>query len=293
MRVSTIGLTHQTLAGIQRAAAALEEATVKTQTGLRIARPSDDPHGASSIMTTSSALRALEQYGRNVNAATARLNMEEDALSQLTTALERAKQLAMQEAGGSANATTRSVAKAEIDQLLSFAIQLANTRHEGEYLFGGDQATTPPITSSTAPFTATPITGQRTAQIAEGQYVTVTHNATDIFLNTNVLATLEQVSTALAANDPVAITAAISSIDGAHASLQDLIGEVGARSQQLGIAASNLQALDSTLQAFRADIQELDLEEAVTHLVARQNAYQAALLTTSRVMNLSLADYMR
>jgi flagellin-like hook-associated protein FlgL len=44
---------------------------------------------------------------------------------------------------------------------------------------------------------------------------------------------------------------------------------------------------------FRSNLQELDLEEAVTHLVARQNAYQAALLTTSRLMNLSLADYLR
>lgn len=293
MRVSTIGLTHQTLSGIQRAASALEEATVRTQTGLRIARPSDDPHGASSIMKTSSTLRALEQYGRNVNSASSRLNMEETVLDQLTNALDRAKQLAMQEANGSANAQTRTVAKAEIDQLLAFAVQIANTKHEGEYLFGGDQSLSAPITSNTAPYTATPITGQRQVQIAEGQYVPVTHNATDIFLNSNVLAALEQLSTALGANDAAGITASITTIDGAHANMQNLIGEVGARTSQMDVAASNLQALDSTLQAFKADIQELDLEEAVTHLVSRQNAYQAALLTTSRVMNLSLADYMR
>jgi len=293
MRVSTIGLAHQTLAGIQRAASALEEATVRAQTGLRIGRPSDDPTGASSVMMASSTLRALDQYGRNVNAASARLNMEEDVLAQVTNALDRAKQLAMQEANGTANATTRSVAKAEVDQLLASIVQLANTRHEGEYLFGGDQSTTPPITQNTPPFTATPASGQRLAQVAEGQYVPVTHNATDVFLTTNVLATLEQLSTALGANDATAITATISSIDSAHGAVQNLIGEVGARTLQLEAASSNLQALASTLEAFKANLQELDLEEAVTHLVARQNAYQAALLTTSRVMSLSLADYMR
>lgn len=293
MRVSTIGLTHHTLAGIQRAASALEDATVRAQTGLRITRPSDDPHGASSVMMASSALRALEQYRRNVNAASARLNMEEDALAQVTTALERAKQLAMQEANGTANPTTRSVARAEVDQLLAGIVQLANTRHEGEYLFGGDQSTTPPITQNTAPFTATPPTGQRLAQVAEGQYVPVTHNATDVFLGSGVLATLEQLSAALAANDAAAIAATISSIDSAHGAVQSLLGEVGARTLQLETASANLAALGSTLLAFKANIEELDLEEAVTHLVARQNAYQAALLTTSRVMSLSLADYMR
>jgi flagellar hook-associated protein 3 FlgL len=293
MRVSTIGLTHQTLAGIQRAAAALQEATVRTQTGLKIARPSDDPHGASSVMLTSSALRALDQYGRNVSSATARLNMEEGVLSQVTNSLDRAKQLALQEASGTANSQTRLVAKAEIDQILSFAVQLANTRHQGEYLFGGDQSTSPPITSNAAPYSATPVTGQRQAQIAEGQYVPVTHNATDVFLDSNLLAALEELSMALGADDTHGIKAALTTIDSAHASVQNLLGEVGARSNQLDIAASNLQALDSTLQVFKADLQELDLEEAVTQLVARQNAYQAALLTTSRVMNLSLADYMR
>lgn len=293
MRVSTIGLTHATLAGIQRAAVAMEEATVRTQTGLKIAKPSDDPHGTSSIMLTSSSLRALDQYGRNVSTATGRLNMEESVLGQITDSLDRAKQLAMQEANGAATAQTRLVAKAEIDQLLSFAIQLANTRHQGEYLFGGDQSTSMPITLNTAPYTATPITGQRQTQIAEGQYVPVTHNATDIFLTSGVLATLEELSLALGSNDGPAITASITSIDTSHASVQTLIGEVGARGQQLEIASSNLQALNSTLQVFKADLQELDLEEAVTTLVARQNAYQAALMTTTRVMNLNLADYMR
>lgn len=244
-------------------------------------------------MKTSSTLRSLKQYGRNVSSASSRLQMEETVLDQLTGALDRAKQLAMQEANGSANASTRIVAKAEVDQLLSFAVQVANTRYEGEYLFGGDQSLTQPITSNTAPYSATPITGQRRAQIAEGQHVPVTHNASDIFLNSRVLAALEQLSAALGANDAAGITASLSTIDGAHASVQNLIGEVGARTSQMDVAASNLQALDTTLQAFKADLQELDLEEAVTQLIARQNAYQAALLTTSRVMNLSLADYMR
>jgi flagellar hook-associated protein 3 FlgL len=219
--------------------------------------------------------------------------MEEGVLGRLTDTLDRAKQLGLQEGSATASAQTRLVAKAEVDQLIAFAVQLANSRHEGEFLFGGDQPLNAPITSTTSPFTATPIAGMRFVEIGENQKVPVVHNADDVFLSSNVLASLEQLSLALGANDPVAIASALTTIDGAHANVQALLGDVGARSGQLEVAQSNLEALDSTLQAFKSDTQDLDLEEAVTHLISRQNAYQAALMTTSRVMSVTLADYLR
>jgi flagellar hook-associated protein 3 FlgL len=244
-------------------------------------------------MSSSSSLRAIEQYRRNVRAAQGRLDIEEGVLSQLSDVLSRVKQIGMQEGSGTANATTRLVAKAEIDELLSSMVQMAGTRFQGEYLFGGDQSLTPPITSGTSPYTTTVVTGQRLAEIGAGEYVAVTHNATDVFLASGCCAALEQLSTALGTNDAAGIQSFLTSIDSAQESIQNLLGDLGARANRLDVALSNLDALDSTLTVFRSNLQELDLEEAVTHLVARQNAYQAALLTTSRLMNLSLADYLR
>jgi flagellar hook-associated protein 3 FlgL len=82
-------------------------------------------------------------------------------------------------------------------------------------------------------------------------------------------------------------------LDSAHASVQVLIGESGAASQQLDVATSNLDALDTSLRAFKSQLQDADIEKAVTELVGRQTAYQAAMLATSRVMSLNLADYLR
>jgi flagellar hook-associated protein 3 FlgL len=293
MRVSTIGFTQSNLAALRRAAAEVQEATGRTQSGLRISKPSDDPSGASSVMTASSSLRAIEQYRRNVMSAQGRLSMEEGVLGQLSDMMARVKQVGMQEGSGTANAATRLVAKAEVDQLLGSVVQVACTRYEGEYLFGGEQSLTAPITSGTAPYTAAATTGHRVVEIAASEYVPVAHNASEVFLASGCCAALEELSVALGNNDVQGIQTALASIDGAQASMQNLLGEVGARSGRLEVALANLDALDSTLQVFRSDLRELDLEEAVTHLVSRQNAYQAALLTTSRVMSLSLADYLR
>ena len=293
MRVSNIGITTTAILGLQHAAQDVEEIQRRSQTGLRVERPSDDPNVSASILASSSSLRALDQYQRNINSATVRINSEESVLDQLNTSLARAKQLGIQEGSSTANAQTRLVAKAEVDQILAFAIQLANTKHEGEYLFGGDQSSTLPIAQNTPPFTATPPTGQRKVEIGEGLVVTANHNATDIFLNSNVLAALDQLSTALGADDQQGIMNALTTVDTAITSVNSLLGEVGSTSLRMETATSNISALDSTLRAFKSNLQDLDLEEAVTKLVSRQNAYQAAMLATSRVLGLSLADYMR
>ena len=87
------------------------------------------------------------------------------------------------------------------------------------------------------------------------------HNGTEVFLDTNVLAAHTDLSTALGGNDLPGIQAA-------------------------------LGALDTQLRTFKSVVEDADMEKAVTELVARQIAYQAAMLATSRVMSLNLADYL-
>ena len=218
---------------------------------------------------------------------------EEQALSSVTQLLERVKELAISQGTATANASTRLTVKSEVDQILQAVIQLGNQKVDGEYLFGGDQSSVMPLTSSTPPFTAAAPTGARRMEISSNLRITAGHNATDVFLNSGVLAAIDQLSTALAADDDVAIRASITTIDSAHAATQVLIGESGAQSAQLEIASANLGALDTSLRAFRSNLQDADLEKAVTDLVSRQTAYQAAMLATSRIMGMSLTDYLR
>jgi flagellar hook-associated protein 3 FlgL len=138
-----------------------------------------------------------------------------------------------------------------------------------------------------------PPTGTRQTEIAQSQFLTTNHNGTEVFLDSNVLGALSQLSTALGANDLTAIQNSLTALDGAHDAVQNLIGDVGARSSQLEVTSSNLVALDTQLRTFKSAIEDADMEKTVTELVARQNTYQAAMLATSRVMSLNLADYLQ
>ena len=60
----------------------------------------------------------------------------------------------------------------------------------------------------------------------------------------------------------------------------------------MDLSVSNLEALDINLQTFRSGLADADLAEAVMELVNRQGALEAAMLANSRMLNLTLADYL-
>ncbi|MBK6305148.1 MAG: hypothetical protein IPF47_05270 [Gemmatimonadetes bacterium] len=262
-------------------------------TGLRVEKASDDPSASSSIMASGSSIRAIGQYKRNINSARARLDREESILGSVSQMLER-QEPGVQQASGTADAQTRLTAKAEVDQLIQAVVQLGNTQHEGEYLFGGDQSNVAPVQRHhPSVFSAAPPTGTRRTEISSALSVRTNHNGTEVFLTTGVLAALDELSTALGANSQTGVATSLFSLDAAHNSTQVLVGETGAASQQLDVATSNLDALDTSLRTFKSQLQDADIEKAVSELVGRQTAYQAAMLATSRVMSLNLADYLR
>lgn len=293
MRITNNMVSRNSLASLQRSLKAMNEAQNRATNGLRVETASDDPSAATAIMASGASIRAIDQYKRNIGSASARLDREESILDSVTKMMERAKELGLQQGSSTADAQTRNTAKAEVDQLIQTAIQLGNTQHEGEYLFGGDQSNAAPFTSNTPPFSTTPPTGTRRTEISSALSVKTNHNGTEVFLNTGVLASLDQLSTALGNNDQTGIQNALSQLDSAHANLQVLVGETGAAGQQLEVATSNLDALDTSLRSFKSKLQDADIEKAVSELVGRQTAYQAAMLATSRVMSLNLADYLR
>ncbi|MCC6316056.1 MAG: hypothetical protein IT361_00095 [Gemmatimonadaceae bacterium] len=293
MRITNHITTGNSLHALQKSLRAMDDAQQRVTSGLRVEVASDDPSAASSIVSSGASLRAIDQYQRNINSASARIAVEEQSLNSLTQILERVKELAVSQGTSTASAQTRLIAKAEVDHLMQQALQLANQVHEGEFLFGGDQSNVAPLQTTTPPFTTTPPTGFRRAEISSGMYVRATHNATDVFLTTGVLAAIDQVSTALGNDDAPAIRQSIFALDAGHANVQVLIGESGTQAAQLEVATSNLRALDTSLRTFKSNLQEADLEKAVSDLVSRQTAYQAAMLATSRVMGMNLTEYLR
>ena len=305
MRVTNALTTRATIARLQTNQRLLAEAQERVTSGKRITRTSDDPAGATSVMQMSSSLRAVDQYRRNAEATSSRLTAEESALDQLTSLLTRSRELAAGQSGATANADTRRAAAAEVKQLLEQAVQLGNTRLGDDFLFGGaNSAAVAPFDAAQGALVpryvrlgalATPEEprGRRMVEVGAGNLMQDVHDGGQLLVDSGVLASLHDLHAALAANDEPGIATAMSGVDGAFADVQALIGDVGARQNQVDALLAGFETLTANLEESRAELSEVEMEQAITEMMSRQTAYQAAMLASSKVMGMSLTDYLR
>lgn len=299
MRITNNIIQADSLASVQRGLQQVSAAQRKVSSGRKFERASEDPVAASTGMATRGSLRALDQYRRTIDLAKLRTSTEEQVLNEINDLLTRARELGISQAHSTTSAGTREAAQREVEGLLRHAVALGNTQLDGYYLFGGGAADVRPYavdeSGATLAFTSTDPTGDHKVEIGPQHQVLTNHAGLEIFGTTSsgVLAALRELGEALGTDDLTDLTTALSGLDVALDDVQGLIAEAGVRYNNLDIARANIEAVELGFLSLKSELEEVDIEEAVTDLVSRQTSYQAALLAASRVMGLTLTDYLR
>ncbi|WP_426153769.1 flagellar hook-associated protein 3 [Pseudomonas sp. DC3000-4b1] len=182
-------------------------ATAKTQdqisSGERIQTASDDPVGASKLLQLRQQSAVLDQYKGNITSATNSLSSEESVLSNITTALQRAQELATEAGNGALTDDDRKSIASEIGQIKETVYGLLNTKDaNGQYLFSGSKTTTQPYTlNSDGTYTYQGDETQLSLQVSDTLTVATNDTGFNIFdLATNTSRTTTQ-QTSLATVD--------------------------------------------------------------------------------------------
>lgn len=297
MRVTTSQAQRSQLDYIQSNLQRLLKAQDQAATGKRFQKGSEDPAATADVLRADGVLASFAQFTRNGDLAIARATEEDRALNNVQLITERARELASQQSGSTADAATRLIAKTEVDQLIESAIGIGNTRFNSGYLFGGSRASQVPMANtptSVPPYitNAATITNPQ-YEIAAGQLSAPNHNAHEIFSDTNVMVALRNLSNALAGNNVAGITSAMPALDTASDGIGRLLGETGARVNQY--ETIKLQLAESTVdtKSRRSILYDIDLTDAAANFAQAQSAYQAALSAANRVLNLNVLDYLR
>ncbi len=89
-----------------------------------------------------------------------------------------------------------------------------------------------------------------------------------------------------------ALNKSIGDLDLVMEELTTHISDFGARGNRIDVQSQIFTNLDLAVQENLSDKQDTDLLKAITELQAAENAYQAALASASRVMQMSLLDYL-
>ncbi len=146
MRVTDKMNQSQIMNNIQKSRSELSTLQNQASTGKRITKPSDDPIGATKVLSNRGEIKNLEQFERGAQNARLFLETTESVLAQLSESIVRAKELALQAANDTNGGSPREMIGAEIEQINGAVMEMANRRIGERYLFAGHKTLTQPFT---------------------------------------------------------------------------------------------------------------------------------------------------
>ena len=116
----------------------------QASTGSRINRVSDDPSAAYQVLTLNTEKGSLENYINILADMTNTLEDSSSVVQQMASAVSQVKVKVTQITSGIYDQTSRDNTAAAINDSLEQLVQLANTKYNGQYLFGGSDTSTAP-----------------------------------------------------------------------------------------------------------------------------------------------------
>ncbi|MBO1928456.1 flagellar hook-associated protein FlgL [Thiomicrorhabdus sp. 6S2-11] len=138
MRISTNQFHSQGLASIQKHQEDILQTQLQLSTGKRVNAPGDDPVALSQINALNRTMDTIDQYAKNGDFAKSQLVQEETAITDVISAVQRARELTIQMMNDTYNEGDRKATAAEIGELIEHVSNLMNySTSEGEKLFAG------------------------------------------------------------------------------------------------------------------------------------------------------------
>jgi len=291
-RITQQTLTSGVMNNLQTNLGRMARLQEQLSSGKAIAKPSDSPTGTVSSLRLRSDIRRSDQLARNADDGMGWLATADSALTQTLGVVRRVRDLALQGANASAGPTDRKALAAEVRQLREQAISLANTDYIGSPIFGGTAAGDAAYSQSGAYVGDHGVVSRAVAQGADVP-VAVTGPAAFGPPGADLFQVLADIADSLE-HDPARLTATdLTALDAAFVRLQDALAVVGARYNQVEAMRDQNDARKLERTNALAGIESIDLPATIVQLQLQEVAYQAALGAAARVLQPSLADFLR
>jgi flagellar hook-associated protein 3 FlgL len=184
MRISTHALHQNALTAMLGQQSALSKIQGQIGSGRRVQTPADDPVAAVHLLELQRALQESEQFRKNADTASNRLTLEEQALADAGTLLERVRELTVQANNGTLGAADRQMISTEVRTRVQELMGIANRRDaNGEYLFSGYATLTQPFAQSGSAVSYFGDQGGRSLQVGPTQRVADSHSGFEVFMD--------------------------------------------------------------------------------------------------------------
>jgi len=273
------------------------------QTGKLYKYASEAPIAAAKSIRYKSRITQLEQNNENIEDANELLKVTDSALQSYDDILSRISELTSQAANGTYGEPEREAISVELEQLKSEIISLANTKYNGRYIFSGYK-TDKPLLKEDGTYNIDVITTGDDKEsinysIGFGSKLQVNTLGPDIFGgsgkegdDSGIVANINDLIQALKEANTEKILDCGAKIENNLQISVDARADVGGRMNRLELTKNRVENSVANLEEALSINDDADYTEAVTKWTSAKCIYQASLATGSKVLQISLLDYL-
>jgi len=298
--MSNMGQATKTMADLQEQMVSLR----------RLNRPSDDPIGASRSQLMRSSENDYKLYTSNMEQARSLLDFTAGVLETMSAEVVNVRGKLLSAISPTADAISKEVIAAEIDDILRSLMAEANSNFGGMYIFGGTQTESAPfeITREGASGVETVVfsgdSGRIRYLIGPNNTMEVNEDPVEVFMprgeakglfNTligirKLLQNPDNLSDAAQAS---LLSDKIKEIDDVHNDLVRSLGRAGTRSRSLQMRADLYSQAEISLIERRSEIEDADIADVALRLQNQQTILEVVLASSAAVYNSNLMQFLK
>lgn len=224
MRISTTNLYDQQTFALDNLLFTQTQLGNELSGGKKLIQPSDDPSQIAQDLQIRNSIAQTTQSAQNTQQASDELTEVDSTLSELTSALQSARQLTVAAASDVLDPSNKLGVANQVEDIITQLVGLANQKYAGTYLFGGtDDTSVPPVSTTGTPVSNVTFSGNnaQTGELyADGEQISLSttlqqafnFNASDGSLN--VFQVLMNLRNALNGTGPTVINGAGDTVAG-------------------------------------------------------------------------------
>lgn len=286
MRITQGRMIDLAAAATAKAQADASTASSAVSSGLRVAKPSDDPSAWAAGERAKLQRAVLAGSVAAVQASEDRLAQTDAALATIGDVVSRVRELAVQGASATYNASDRGGLAIEIRALAVLAIGAANARSgDGEYLLAGSDSLARPFDAAGVYVGDAATRAIPTSQLST---TTATVSGADLTASAGVdiFPLLERVAASFAANDAAGVSALLGELETATKQVGIARSRTGSALAVLGSTRDAHGVLDENLAAEIARHVELDTITAASALAKASQSLEVSRAVSAHVIAL-------
>jgi flagellar hook-associated protein 3 FlgL len=285
----------------------------EVSSGLAVQAPSDNPTAMENTLDYTAQKATQTQYSSNITTLQTRATTIASTLESLQTIVNDASSVATSAVSSTTSSSDLANYASQVNSLINQVVSAANTKDPatGQYLFGGTASGTEPFTTTTdssGNVTAATYNGNNSfnlTNIGDNQSVSVdipganTSSTGARGLITDSQSGADLLNHLISLRDDLTSgsTSTITSTDSANLAKDEnnityQVANNGVLQTQLKAAATAATDTTNNLDTMITNSSSANMVTTMVQLNAAQTAYQAALESGTKIMNLSILNYL-